>query len=275
MWRALGSTDESLTLFAAQRPRSGVYYCTGILPAVRINIVRESTQHIFSHRWVEEADGDASSALAHFATGIHRVIVVPKDRAGRPLLLTQTDILKFIVAQRQNDAELDRFLGTTSLRDLGIQAEGGALGEKRLVTVAITDDLDIALGIMLQKTVSAVGVVDLMTGALLTTLSMSDLRGLDEVKVSKLRATSVGKYLRQRHGELLEPLTCTLDDTIGKIVDRILDCTVHRCWIVQDRDEVHYAHGVLTMTDILALIQAAVYPLYDPQIALGDLIGLE
>lgn len=217
---------------------------------------------------MEEADGDASSALAHFAKGIHRVLVVPKGRVGPPLFLTQVDVLKYLTAQRPSDAELDRFLATTSLQDLGVQSEGGALGEKRLVTVAITDELDIALGIMLQKNVGAVGVVDLMTGALLTTLSMSDLMGLDEVKVSRLRGTSVGKYLQHRHGELLEPLTCTLDDPLGKIINRILICTVHRCWIVDDSDAGHYAHGVLTITDIIGLIQSALYPLYDPEIGL-------
>ena len=232
VWRVLGSTDESLTL------------------------------------WAEEGGQGIETALGPFAFGIHRSIVIPCE--GTPKLLTQSDVLKYLLEKRTTSAELGRVLGR-SLRELDLGSENP------LVKCTTSSRLTDVLGTMVQRTVHAVAVVDGDNGLLLSTLSISDLRGISSAEeLMSLEDISVGEFLLRDQLSATEaasdlvfplPLTCRVDDTLGQIVDQMLSRNVHRSWVVGKRPDagptILQGHGlpigVVTYTDVIRIVYNTMY----------------
>ena len=251
VWRTLGSTNESLSL------------------------------------WAEQAGQNLPSALAPFARGVHRAIIIP--RVGESTkLLTQTDVLNYLLSARSTSAELGRVLDS-SLRQLGIKALGP--GEKALVTCTPDSSLVDAVGAMLQRNVHALAVVN-DHGLLLSTFSVSDLRGLDAEQLVSIVDISVGEFLLKQSARapaassdwsrltthdastmtgyvLPPPLTCRLDGNLGEIADLMLRHNVHRTWLVGNaaNDDTAgsplsghgFPIGVVSYTDVIRIVYDVTY----------------
>jgi CBS-domain-containing membrane protein len=208
--------------------------------------------------------------MEQFSKGVHRALIVPNvgDEATGVKFLTQTAVASFLLDHRSTSA---------SLQDIFNQPVG-QFQRPNVVTITSGTSLLVALQIMQDANVYAAAIVDKDTGVLISTLSVSDLRGtgnwhflmkyrssksLDCVLflysgfvTSALRALSsipVVDFLRHKNGIPAEgllptPLTFRSDDRLGDVVGSMLSSHYHRSWKVDD-------HGrptdVMTLTDVI------------------------
>ncbi|KAJ1456146.1 hypothetical protein M885DRAFT_601738 [Pelagophyceae sp. CCMP2097] len=113
--------------------------------------------------------------------------------------------------------------------------------------------LVLALYTMLQLKVNAVAVVG-DSGILVSTLSVSNLRGNVASKLPQLRRETVGSFLEKHSksdmGLLPTPLTCDNNDNLVDVIESMLVCRVHRTWRV---DALGWPIGVVNYTDVIEL----------------------
>jgi CBS domain-containing protein len=209
--------------------------------------------------WVEPAGRGVLAAMEQFSKGVHRSLVVSpstlavSSSSGFPLgevkLLTQTDVVKFLLEMRSNSASLERLFNAT-LCELP-----RADSKKNLVSVAGTDSLSRALDIMILARVHGVPVVD-DAGHLETILSISDLRGVLAAQLPSIRLIPVRDFLRQKeprlglHEPLPKPLTCTSDNRLGEVAQAMIRHRFHRIWIINSDGQ---PTDVVTLTDVIYL----------------------
>jgi len=166
------------------------------------------------------------------------------------------------------------------------QARQGSLGELPSRTVAslgwVRDDVVCvpsnmpaiaAFAVMLNRGVSAAGVTSsLDPGArLIGSISVSDIRTLREPSDFDAFALPVDEFLSQQYGGVPFPKTdimqtldmdaskpllwlvsCFPNDSLMKVLDQMVTCGVHRCWIVDQTSGS--PRGVVTCSDILQLL---------------------
>ncbi|KAJ1457594.1 hypothetical protein M885DRAFT_562941 [Pelagophyceae sp. CCMP2097] len=205
--------------------------------------------------WVEQSSSDGLWALELFSKGVHRAMVPPRHDGDETRLLTQTDAVRYIAAHRFSSVALHDLLGK-SLVDLGISAGGqdGRFGAKRQDVVAINESAELipAIFTLLREGVNAAAVVD-GAGALVSTLSLSDLRGTVAPQLAAFHGLSVGAFLRRRHHlpDLPKPLTCKSIDYLGDVIEALLGCEVHRAWFVDSNGK---PTNVVTFTDVIDIV---------------------
>jgi CBS domain-containing protein len=200
--------------------------------------------------WIESAQKDVLDAMEQFSKGVHRALVLPVTaEANEVKLLTQTDVVSFLLKIQSSCASLERIFNS-KLKDLRRPDH-----KKDLVSVSISDGLIQALHIVLESKVHGVAVVD-DEGKLASILSVSDLRGIVAARLPSMRPISVNDFLRQKEPRSFDeplptPFTCTRDDRLGDIVDAMLQQHFHRIWLVNDAEQ---PTDVLTLTDIIYIV---------------------
>ena len=107
--------------------------------------------------------------MEQFSKGVHRALVVPNvgDEATGVKFLTQTDVVSCLFTHHSVSASL-RVIFDQPMEQFQ---------RPDLVTITSESSFIVALQIMLEAKVWAVAIVDKDTGVLISTLSVSDLRG--------------------------------------------------------------------------------------------------
>lgn len=94
-------------------------------------------------------------------------------------VLTQTDVLKYLMKHRASSVSIEKLMASSlqQLRICDTSEQKKYRHRQELITVKSNVRLVEAVYTMLQTGVHAVAVVDEKTGALVSTLSMSNFRG--------------------------------------------------------------------------------------------------
>lgn len=178
--------------------------------------------------------------LYPFCAGVHRVLIWD-EAAKREAVLSQMDILRYLVAQRG-----------------GLDAAKWRASAKRssepLVVRASTHSMLEAMRRACEVDKSAVGVID-DEGKLVANVSLSDLRGLTKESFAALYAP-VLEFLaaRQPDGALPELVALRAGEpgtTIGACAELMVSKHIHRVWLI---DEAGRAVGHVSTTDVLAAL---------------------
>ncbi|KAJ1461916.1 hypothetical protein M885DRAFT_507108 [Pelagophyceae sp. CCMP2097] len=205
--------------------------------------------------WIAPRAIDVLSAMHQFAGGVHRALVVPdweggaaNDATGADAkMLTQTDIVDYVV-HRAASASLSALFEKTP-RDLGLAEP------RELLTVTKSSDLVDALSEMVRFAVHAVPVVDAETGAVVDTLSVTDLRGSTVEHLPAMHSSTVGAFLEQRQhragGTLRPQVAFEPHQKLGDVAKGMLRWRVHRAWLVDDEGR---PTGVVSFTDVIRTV---------------------
>lgn len=203
--------------------------------------------------WVESESKPLLVLLELFAKGVHRALVTSADGVSSTKLVSQTDVIKFILSQPRIGTLaglLDTPLGKLETQVAGgqVSAEGSRGG--RLVWLDQCTPLAEAVKLLLQEHTAAAPVLD--SGRLLTQLSMSDFRGFSVATATKFAGVSVGDFLKHmHHGTLHKPLVCTASTNLGDLLESMLRAGVHRVWFTTPSGGVE---GVVSFTDAIKLV---------------------
>jgi len=224
--------------------------------------------------WTFEPTQNLLTVLDGFSKGVHRALVEQKDdhlaqRAFK--LLSQTDLIDFIYFYRDRPA-----LKTVLEKPYGflhiylLRREGGSppslpagrldelkfcnpLGrgpqELPLRTISTKDSALEGFRVMQAGDIQAVPVVDAQ-GAIVTTLSSADSKGVDAHNIAKTLRPAI-EFLREIHsGLLLHPITCSAKDSLGSVILKMKSAVIHKhqVWVT---DAAQRPIDVVSMTDIL------------------------
>ncbi|KAJ1446333.1 hypothetical protein M885DRAFT_577834 [Pelagophyceae sp. CCMP2097] len=220
--------------------------------------------------WVEEPLADAWPTLGRLAGWRHRALVL-HAAGGDPSVLTQTDVLRYLLQEYKCDKAKGASTPLVQLverspRQLGL---GAASSKKALVSVTEETNLILALGLMLENDLNAMPVLAESSGRLVGTLSLSDLRGTIAARLPWMATTTVAAFIQRHHPKMQwwhhpslswldvpKPLTCDLDDSLIEITEAMLHGKVHRLWLVDD-DEFLRPLDVITASDLIRAVVEA------------------
>ncbi|KAJ3101803.1 AMP-activated serine/threonine-protein kinase regulatory subunit [Phlyctochytrium planicorne] len=174
---------------------------------------------------------------------IHRIALVDRGENGCESIvsvISQFKILRFIAKNLGRVNE-----GTMTVEELGIGTKLDKIATASPQTLLVE-----ILNLFVTKHVSAVPIVD-SEGVLLDVyerydvLSLSRDLGFCDVKIP------VGEALSKRSQDFEGIHTCTMEDTLGDLLEAIQHMTVHRFIIIDDGRKLV---GIISLSDILRLL---------------------
>ncbi|KAI8847330.1 hypothetical protein BC829DRAFT_247431 [Chytridium lagenaria] len=167
-------------------------------------------------------DSLESTCIA-FAQGTHRALITDALRQRPAILLTQTDILRYLLDHPEEYSNAPTNFSTT-LKDLGITSRG------HVHAVSESETAIEGYSRMASKKVSALPVVD-KDGKVVDSLSASDLRGMSEDTLKNVMLP-VREFVKisSTHKELTVSLT--ENNTLNDALKIMVDTNVHRVWIL-------------------------------------------
>lgn len=187
------------------------------------------------------------ACLEPMSKGVHRIIVRQHDGdITRSRLLTQSDVVRFLMSysiygRRDADGTPDakKSLGELHLID----------SPNKLPIVIIPSSFTTleAFRTLEQHSIMAAPVVD-EQGAIVTTISASDLRGLRSHQLSSILLPVIDFLKKQRGGVLQVPITSTVSASLYDVSTLMVIHRIHRVWIT---DEAKKPIGVVSMSDVI------------------------
>ncbi|OCT92765.1 hypothetical protein XELAEV_18015829mg, partial [Xenopus laevis] len=192
---------------------------------------------------------DAVSSL--IKNRIHRLPVISPDSGNTLYILTHKRILKFLklfhflfsiflVNEKMSELEKPDFV-TKSLKDLHIGTY------ENIALVRPDTPVYVALGIFVQRRVSALPVVD-NKGRVVDIYSKFDVINLAAEKTYNNLDITVTKALGHRSHYFEGVLKCYEHETLETILNRLVEAEVHRLVVVDEND---VAKGIVSLSDIL------------------------
>ena len=216
--------------------------------------------------WCEDEMSSISTVLEICSKGVHRIIVTSTEKDVPVKILTQSDLITFVLSfAREKPSSMVATLLRSPMKFFVTSLPTGNMVQ----CVSIDTPVLVALELMLSEKVSGLPVFD-GNGRLVSTVSLSDFRGIHGSNLETLVGETIGLFLRrierercmgqarilpsQAHQEGLRvPLVCSLEATLGEALQLALMASVHRIWIVdRTRDVV----SVISFTDAIALFRA-------------------
>ncbi|KAE8626347.1 hypothetical protein XENTR_v10006597 [Xenopus tropicalis] len=180
---------------------------------------------------------DAVSSL--IKNRIHRLPVISPDSGNTLYILTHKRILKFLKLF-MSEVEKPAFV-TKSLKDLHIGTY------ENIALVRPDTPVYVALGIFVQRRVSALPVVD-DSGRVVDIYSKFDVINLAAEKTYNNLDITVTKALGHRSHYFEGVLKCYQHETLETIINRLVEAEVHRLVVVDEND---VAKGIVSLSDIL------------------------
>jgi len=178
--------------------------------------------------------------LESFSAGYHRLLVTSVFNPSAIRILTQSDVIAYLKATIGK-------LGASAKLKAGDVMKSDA---KKVVTALSTQTAISAFHTLAARSLHAAPVVN-GSGALVGTLSISDLRGLTAEEVPNL-LLPVAEFLKKVHGGKSQShVTIKKSETLEEIIPLVAKTRVHRVWVLDDDDKIH---GVLSLTDIITAI---------------------
>jgi CBS domain-containing protein len=237
-WGKLGGLPDSKAVFAvsekfAAEPVSSMLAAKWLFPD---NIVK----------WESVPSEPVSRLLEPFAKGLHRILVRLHDHEVRGdfsletkyAVVTQTDLVRWIF---HSHAAFARALDATL---------SGEHFVKEVTSVKSDESAVEALIATSKYFLPAAPVVTRHDGALVATLSASDLRGLEAVTLTDLNLQVV-TFLEKHAPASMRPVSAGPETTLREAIQLLLRNGMHRLWIV---DAQSRPIGVVSMTDICARV---------------------
>ena len=231
--------------FGAYKMDGTVCYTALETPVGDIVGTHEETQQV----WCYEAAERLSAAMEALSKGVHRVLVKLHDKGPggqhHYKVLTQSDVVGWL----SRHASEHKASGcnpdiSKGLEELHVYEEGA-----KVLTVPSTATALEAFRKLEVRDHFCAPIVD-EKGVVITQISASDLRGLEECDLPKL-ADNVLDYLRfRRGGKLIHPVTCSKQATLQSVMMQLAAARVHQLWIV---DSAQKAIGVVSLSDIVSL----------------------
>ncbi|KAK9718294.1 hypothetical protein K7432_005613 [Basidiobolus ranarum] len=192
-----------------------------------------------SYRIIEtETTDPLKKVLKAFSSGTHRVLVYDYVDNSPPYIITQSDVIKYLIAHPKAGGKVDT---SKSISDLGL------IRGRELLAAKNTDSALNTYHIMLEANYSAVPVVD-SNGKIVMALSAADLRGLNPKAFNNL-TKSIPEFLEQTdHGK--SPLkVCDRNAPLTEVFTKIIEAHTHRVWVVENGKAIE----VITLSDIIQL----------------------
>jgi len=183
-------------------------------------------------RTVLEED-DILSVMEVLGKGNHRVGIV-NVLSDIQNLITQSDVVRLIAANLS-------LLGPDANRSV----QDWGFTDRRVVVLNAAETALNSFKLMNDMKVSAAPIVN-EHGALVGTLSVSDLKGLVVESFDHLVGTTLQFSERHRYVESV-PFVCSPTDSFAHVVSGVVQSRKHRVWVV---DGNHKPVGVLSLTDI-------------------------
>jgi CBS domain-containing protein len=179
------------------------------------------------------------NCLYPFCAGVHRVVVLDESN-GEEHLLSQTDVVRYLLAQSALDATLSRSIDALEM----------VCGPEKVRSIAYHAPALRCYRRMVMEDITSIAIVD-ESGKLVANLSASDLRGLNRSSFQKLDE-QVLKYLAEgRGGEVRAPVTCTAWSTLREVMQKMLIEGVHRVWVTNEAGE---PVGQVSMSDVIRVL---------------------
>jgi len=196
--------------------------------------------------WIPLAsDANVASLLETLSKqGAHRVPIMDPLNGELLLLITQSDVINFV------SKNIDQF-GTIVCKTLAELK----LGSAPVVTVDIDGKVKDAFRLIVEKKVSAVGVVD-STFSIIATLSVRDLRTLSgEARLLEKLNMKIRDFLVavvDPNIDIRNPaICCTVKDTLSVAINKLAVTRVHRIFVVNDTRK---PIAVISLSDILGVL---------------------
>lgn len=195
-----------------------------------------------------------------FSRGVHRVPVYNRASTVVTNIISQSDIIKFIMGKMDEAGNPEAVLGSL----MGKTVDELRLGTKPVVSMSGDLPAFKALQLMVRSRVSAVAVVD-KVGQLMADFSATEVRGLSVDNFPSLRKPVI-TFLEQSRSRIgraecypfSTPIICTGDTPIETVFLKLHMHGLHRLWIV---DEMARPLGVITLTDMMRLLLPPQEPL--------------
>ncbi|XP_047079158.1 SNF1-related protein kinase regulatory subunit gamma-like PV42a [Lolium rigidum] len=246
--------------------------------------------------WTFHPNTSLLDCMETFSKGVHRALVPLESSAENVVavelvesapvyrMLTQMDVVRFL---RAHGAELGGVLSRT-VRDLGAASEA-------VLAVANRTKVIEAIRTMRAGSLTAVPVVDAPVDAyilqdgrgkkVVETFSATDLRDCPVAQLRSWLGTTVAEFKKKvaeyrRDGSKpldaatgvqatddgdtgttkpprpREMVTCSMDSTLGEVIEKAAASHVHRLWVVDDGEEA-LLRGVVSLTDVLRVVREA------------------
>jgi CBS domain-containing protein len=155
---------------------------------------------------------------------MHRCLVTDSSNVHEPIMLTQTDILRYIHAHFNEFSPIPFQISNKTL--VSVTTEATALD---------------AFQLLIKHKLSAVPIVR-SDGTLVGAFSHSDLRGMTSHNLTQL-SLPIMEY------SMKNIVTCPVNTSLKQVLDLLVKHHAHRVWVV---DAEQKPVNVITLSDILA-----------------------
>jgi len=187
--------------------------------------------------WSFKDTDPLGSVLDPLSKGVHRALVVSDSSATK--VVSQTDVLNLFEKHRDmtDAAALGKKLNESGM--LRPAQEG------KVVTVPSTETTLTGYRRMTQSQLSALAVVN-DAGAVVGTLSASDLRGVLADQIPAKVQLALSEFLPKTH-----PVTATPTTQVGEVMTQMLTAKVHHVWIVDSAQKPLYCVSISDLIEYL------------------------
>jgi len=220
-----------LQLPGAERRRCHVFQSNARLINA-MQIVQEYERVLVQHRTSATANSKIRLFAGRLMNTIHRKIDYK--------LCTQTDILRFLFSHIK-DLKEDSLQQTTV---------GELQKFQPVISIPMNETAIDGYLKMLDTGTNACAVVD-RDNRIVATLSASDLRGMTNGYLKALLLPVMEFFQVMTGLQPSPPLTCTLDESLLLVMQRIMRASTRRCWVV---DEYYRPIGLLSMGIIIRTV---------------------
>jgi len=193
--------------------------------------------------FVFEPTQTVETILEPFAVGIHRIFVHAKDdKTNKPTLrvLSQSDLIKFL---GKNQDKLQHLM-KEQVGDLDFK-----IGEKYPMTIRQDQPAIKGFQTMAMNGLSALPIID-NDGKIVATLSVSDVRGLDEKTLPLIEKPAL-TFLMEKYGENnIKNFVAPPSANLGEVFLMLLNNSIHRVWVVDDDQK---PLGIISLSDVIRI----------------------
>lgn len=174
---------------------------------------------------------------------VHRLPVIDPETGNVLYILTHKRILRFLFLFYKELPQPSFLFRSLKELKIGTYESITTITRKTLVITALDK--------FIEKRISALPVVDEITGKVIDIFAKHDVVQMAADKTYKNLSLTVGKALERQNSWFEGVVKCKLDDTLGTVIHRIVKAEVHRIIVVDDDDKVI---GVVSLSDILTFL---------------------
>jgi CBS domain-containing protein len=185
--------------------------------------------------------------------GAHSVVVMTDDEVTPEALFSQSALVAFLFHHLHHFSSIARKM----VQQVANLALVGAPHPLR-----VSEDAPLLDAFRLIRDKGVTGVMVVQGRKLVGVISASDVRALGpNMEGCAHLFTSAGSFVRQVQGQnpllLSKVVSCTPVDTVGMVMEKMLDNAVHRVFVVRTHHgmEVEVPLAVMTLRDVLLLFQ--------------------